>query len=69
MEVWIVMYEENVEAVYYSQDKMFEDYPDLKEDINETYCGVGALYALKRKIVDISDGYIEYLEDRANDWR
>lgn len=69
MEVWIVMYEDAVHEVYYSQDKMFEEYPEFKEYISETYCGEGAWYAVKRKIVDISDGYIEYLEDRANDWR
>jgi len=69
MEVWVVMYEEDVEAVYYTQKQMFEDYPELAQHVKEAYCGKGALYAVKKKIADISDGYMEYLEDRANDWR
>lgn len=69
MEIWVVMYEEDVEAVYYTQKQMFKDYPELTQRVKETYCGRDALYAVKMKIADISDGYIEYLEDRANDWR
>lgn len=69
MEVWIVRTEKCIKDVYYSQDKMFEKYPSLKEYVTETLCGDELLYAVKMKIADISDGYIEYLEDRANDWR
>lgn len=56
MEVWIVMYEEDVQAVYYTQKQMFEDYPELAQYVKENYCGRGALYAVKKKIEDISNG-------------
>jgi len=69
MDVWIVMFEEDVEDVFYSQDKMFEEYPSLKEHVTETLCGKGALYAVKKKIADISEDFMDYVEMLKHDWR
>lgn len=73
MDIWIVMDGEDVEAVYYSQDKMFEKYPSLKEYVTENLCGYGvlygALYAVKMQIADISEDFMDYVEMLEHDWR